>query len=489
MGRHSVSADGRFVLFTAQGAGISEDDKPGDEDAELYRRDALTGETVLISREDGGAGASITPIPDSSLSADGNRAVFYDQPSKRLLVRDVAAQTTTVVNQLPDGTLDPFAGFGSWDISDDGTRVAYASASDLTGTGEATGLDVFVRTLADGTVTLASRGDGDGPDGDADSTQPVLDRSGERVAFSSKATNLGDGDADAQTDLHVRDLAAGRTILVNRSSAGQKGDAPGSSPSISADATRVVFVSSATNLDPAASGANSAVFVRDLAAQTTTLVSRDGPVGPQLEGFSGNASISADGTASPGGRPLTRRRAAPSRRHRPSSGRSTGPSTSRPTDGAAGLLVDSTVIGVAMDADGSCVAFDTDAQNVIAAPLPGDARTAWLRVRGTSCPDPPPGPDRDRRRSARPARSGRHDGAGHQRLAPHPLALRGRPQAHRGVRRQARDLHPLPPLRGRHREAADPAPHPRPPRRESLPSPRPPCASASPARATSAARP
>src|SRR4051794_7833346 len=115
---------------------------------------------------------------------------------------------------------------------------------------------------------------------------------GRYVVFSSDADSLR---ATPFSNVFRRDLTTGETALV---STGPNGPANGSSlnPSVSADGTKVAFVSGATNLVDGVSIIQG-VYVRDLVAGTTELVSRgDGPAGaPANSGF--NHVISGDGTA------------------------------------------------------------------------------------------------------------------------------------------------------------------------------------------------
>src|SRR5204862_4348980 len=68
--------------------------------------------------------------------------------------------------------------------------------------------------------------------------------------FSSGSTNLVAGDANNHWDVFVRDLDANRTVLVSVSSTGMQGDADSYWPSISASARYVAFVSGATTFAP-----------------------------------------------------------------------------------------------------------------------------------------------------------------------------------------------------------------------------------------------
>ena len=72
------------------------------------------------------------------------------------------------------------------------------------------------------------------------------------MAFRSTASNLDPDDDDTTSDVFVRDLQAGTTTLVSRASgvAGAKGNAAANGVAISADGRFVAFDSGASNLHP-----------------------------------------------------------------------------------------------------------------------------------------------------------------------------------------------------------------------------------------------
>lgn len=70
-----------------------------------------------------------------------------------------------------------------------------------------------------GAVELVSRA-ADGTPGDGDSSGACLSQDGAIVAFESTATNLVAGDANGVADIFVRDVAAGATTLVSRGTDG-----------------------------------------------------------------------------------------------------------------------------------------------------------------------------------------------------------------------------------------------------------------------------
>ncbi len=124
-------------------------------------------------------------------------------------------------------------------------------------------------------------------------TVPAVSSNGRYVAFQSRATNFDPTDTDGVYDIYVRDTLAGTTRLVSRATgaAGAKGIANSDHPAISADGRYVAFASISHNLHPGDLDSLSDVFVRDLQANTTTLV----PRADASHNFGTTPSISADG--------------------------------------------------------------------------------------------------------------------------------------------------------------------------------------------------
>jgi Tol biopolymer transport system component len=145
------------------------------------------------------------------------------------------------------------------------------------------GARVLVRETRTGATSVVAA------PGDASASEPSLSADGRRVAFTAR----GAGEQD--TGVFVRDLTLGQTLLVSRGTGAGGAPAFGASehPSISADGRRVAFTSDAWNLTPAKCNPARGIFVRDLAAQTTALIS----VGDGLNRGAGPTKGSSDGSA------------------------------------------------------------------------------------------------------------------------------------------------------------------------------------------------
>ncbi|NUT38206.1 MAG: hypothetical protein HOV79_34590 [Hamadaea sp.] len=124
---------------------------------------------------------------------------------------------------------------------------------------------------------------------------PVMSRNGQHFAVSSWASNLVAGDTNDVPDAFVIDKAANTATRVSVSTAGAQADDATWEVAISDDGRYVAFVSGATNLVTGDTNEATDVFVRDTVAATTTRVSV-GPGGEQADNWSYGISMSADGT-------------------------------------------------------------------------------------------------------------------------------------------------------------------------------------------------
>ena len=132
--------------------------------------------------------------------------------------------------------------------------------------------DIYVETRSPSesialASTSATTAKGNGP-----SRWPSLSAAGLVVAFDSDATNLSPSDTDSTSDVYVKNLATGAITLASTTAAGVKGNGKSRSPSLSADGTKVAFLSHATNLDPRDTETSPDVYVKNLVTGDLTLV-------------------------------------------------------------------------------------------------------------------------------------------------------------------------------------------------------------------------
>ncbi|HSH93752.1 MAG TPA: hypothetical protein VK968_06375, partial [Roseimicrobium sp.] len=228
----AISGDSRFVVFTSSATNLVSGDTNGKTD--VFLRDRTLGTTKLISRPATGQsnGNSYSPT-----------------------------------------------------ISGDGRTVAFVSeATNLSGE-DLPGADIFVYGTWSGVMKQVTSGN-------AASYHPCLSREGRIVAFTSEASNLVFDDINDLSDVFAYDRLTNATQCVSIAPGGASG--PSRRPSISGD--KIVFESEATNLVVGDGNDYQDIYLRDLAAQTTTRVSVWGASSLELDGWSYNGVISGDGS-------------------------------------------------------------------------------------------------------------------------------------------------------------------------------------------------
>lgn len=279
----NISGDGRFVTFFSEAPNLAAGDTNFSFDVFVY--DRLTEETRRISVAPDGSEANGTSI-EPSISSDGRFVTYMSNASnlvagdtnnfRDVFVYDRVSGETTRASVASDGTQSNASiGFsGNPKVSNTGRYVSFESDASNLVPGDTNGmLDVFVRDRLTNTTTRVSVSS-NGTQANGESLAQALSADGRYLTFYSFASNLVPGDTNGLPDIFVYDQ---RTGLITRASLADDGSesngASGELSTISADGQHVAFASTATNLT--ASDVNGAmdVFVRDMRAGTTTLVS------------------------------------------------------------------------------------------------------------------------------------------------------------------------------------------------------------------------
>ena len=263
----ALSADGRWVAFESALGNLNFAKRYGR--MEILARDLRSGRTIQVSHP---------PDPEISRSAynptisgDGRLIAYeaYDRPDEpgggtRVVVRDLRSGREQAV-PAPAGMA---AELYEPRLSAAGRQLAFSALAPRAG-GRS---EVFVRDLRSGRSRRVS-----GPGEEA--WEPTLSARGTVVAY----TAAGPG---GESHVVVRDLKRGRVATI----ASPAGSGLAFEPSLSAAGRRVAFVARPGGTR------QTQVFVRDLRARTTQLVSRaDGPDGPPGMGSASHPAISGDG--------------------------------------------------------------------------------------------------------------------------------------------------------------------------------------------------
>ncbi len=250
----SLSGDGTRVAFTSSATNLHPKDK--DAAADIYVKDLVTGEVWLASSTKAGKKADGQHgRPD--ISGNGARVAFHTTATN-LNAKDKDFKNDVYVKDLASGNVILASASSSGkkgdmdsrnpSISDTGLKVAFDSFSNNLTSTSTFGLgQVYVKTLSSGAIKLVSLSAG-GAVANSSSNVPSISGDGAKVAFHSGATNLSSGDSDNKIDVYVKTVSSGAVSLVSRTKSGKKGNGNSYPSFISNDGSRVVFLSSSSNL-------------------------------------------------------------------------------------------------------------------------------------------------------------------------------------------------------------------------------------------------
>ena len=297
----SLSADGTKIGFSSIADNLHPEDIDGFRD--VYVRDMGTGTLTLVSTSETGTKANANSYP-SILSADGTKVAFFSSASNLhpddpdgigdVFVKDLISGSLTLVSTSQTGAKGSAESYVT-SLSSDGTKVGFHSyASNLDPNDTDARVDVYVKDVATGTLTLASTTE-TGVKSNGFSDHAIVSADGTAVGFFSNSTNLDVADTDGVGDVYVKDLVTGTLTLASTSAAGSKGSNFSFLSSLSSDGTKVGFDSQAGNLHPNDTDSNMDVYVKDLVTGDLTLASISA-TGTKSAGQSSQASLSADGT-------------------------------------------------------------------------------------------------------------------------------------------------------------------------------------------------
>ncbi|MBX3169352.1 MAG: PD40 domain-containing protein [Candidatus Eremiobacteraeota bacterium] len=256
-----ISADGDRVSFESLATNLVPVDTNGFED--VFLRIISTNSISLISTDSAGVQGDGDSY-GAEISKDGNFVAFISEATnlvtgdtngfRDVFLKQPATGATTLISVglggVPANNNSGFLGgfSDSVALSSNGRFVVFDSEASNLVAGDTNGFsDIFVRDTMTGTtrrVSVAS----DGTQGNGDSDFPGISGDGRFVVFQSDSTNLDGSDTNGFLDVYVYDTL---NNVCKRVSWGLGFTPPNGrcgSPRISADGSRIVFASQATNL-------------------------------------------------------------------------------------------------------------------------------------------------------------------------------------------------------------------------------------------------
>lgn len=326
-GNPSLSNDGKYVCFTSFAPDVTSDSPDvGTQRKHVYVRNMQTGVTKLVNRSSGQFGLKANQdCSNAVISGDGRYVVFdtiannldgadpggvdndgfsdiyrreWNDPA--LLFPTILISKSSLALTDAKGTNDST----NPSISEDGNFIAFVSAAtnlvpdaSVFGPDNAATLDVFRRDVLNNAtvrVSVADPSSATFPHPDGPSFVPAISSNGRFVVFMSNAANLVPEDDGSTNDIFIRDMDASSTVIVSVHTSGAQAGNGCNFPQISGDGNLVAWQSPSPSLINGDANGVEDIFIRNKTSKTTDRVSV-ATYGGELNGKSLRPNISRDG--------------------------------------------------------------------------------------------------------------------------------------------------------------------------------------------------
>ncbi|GAA4004577.1 cadherin domain-containing protein [Sphingomonas humi] len=293
-----ISYDGSKVFFTSDASNLVAGDTNAR--ADVFIKDLATGAVTRLSTTAAGLqGNGLTFL--NAISADAKFAILQSLSTNWLTtdvngtgadlwIKNVATGELKLVSANAAGEQgNGFAGIGA--VSADGRYVTFGSSSTNLVPGDTNGAsDAFIKDMQTGAITRITNG---GVELDGLAAPLAISGDGQKVAFVSRAASLGN--TDLKSDLFIFDVASGTITPVRTAAGDEQNGQIDNTPFFTADGSHLFFQSSASNWVAGDTNGATDIFMLDVASGVVSLLSRT------LDGTQGNAdsygvSVSADGS-------------------------------------------------------------------------------------------------------------------------------------------------------------------------------------------------
>ena len=290
--RVQISADGNWVVYHHGSENLDMVNrppagcpKPAQTNTQIYRTNLLNGVTELVSVGSGGCYANDeSSFPD--ISGDGRYVVYMSKATnvvvpdgngaqQDIFLKDMATGATTIVDVTTAGGAATGGSSSRPDISDDASTIVYSSDATNLVPGDNNGQgDCFVTkraNLRDQRLVSLTSG---GQQLNDFSYRCQLTANGSAMVFASFASNAIAGTAMTRGQrIYVRDLGANTTKVVSRRANGTP--ALASRPDISGNGACVVYQTSEAGVVAVDTDTQDDVFMYDMASGKTSILSVD----------------------------------------------------------------------------------------------------------------------------------------------------------------------------------------------------------------------
>lgn len=278
----AISADGKSVAFESYATNLVTIDTNGVRDVFVWNYDRNTVTAVSENRGTEADGQCMEP----TISADGNLIAFSSNASNlapgvdgtstvNVFLRDMRSGAVTLISK--NETTGKGGGGSNPSISEDGSRIAFFNYAPLTKEDKNTLWDIYVW---DGSPKLKriskTTSGGEKNQGDESSSRvvaPSISGNGRYVAFATTATNMAPGDGNGLQDVFVAEVDSGRVVWASSVDGNTAGD--GDSPFGQGEKIAISYDGNLVAFSSKAKNLGGNIVVKNLSTNRITPVSTD----------------------------------------------------------------------------------------------------------------------------------------------------------------------------------------------------------------------
>ena len=299
-----IDATGRYIVFESEATNLTSIATTLNR-SHIYRKDTITGEVILVSRDRAGLVEANNDAFNPSISTNGRYVVFESAANnldgtsffrKQIYLKDLDNDDVTLISLTIEGLPDDGANDASnAKVSDDGRYVLFQSSDFLMSTIHSGGIDqIYLKDMSTGSAQMISR-TATGAAGNAASGNPDMSADGTHIVFESLATNFTA--SNSNNHIYYVDTSSEEYTVeqISVATGGAEADANSNKPSVSDDGSTVVFHTDATNLDVVADkNGTTDVYLHYRPLAFTKLISANPNTGKSGNDASRNAHITGN---------------------------------------------------------------------------------------------------------------------------------------------------------------------------------------------------
>ena len=278
-----ISDNGNIMLFSSAATNLFAGGS-GNSNAEnisLYVKNLTTG--VVTQVDTSATGVHSNGTDSAGLFLHDNNLVGFESDGSNLVAGDTNNATDLFIKNLTTGAITRVSttsagvqangnSSGEGVTTDDNQVFFDSDATNLTAGDTNNTSDIFVKNLTTGAVTAVSANAQGAVSNGLFSDLDWFATDGSKAIFDSDGSNLLKGDTNNATDIFEKDLKTGDVTRLSTTSTGAEANGESNFVALSADGSKMLFTSSASNLVTGDTNNQTDLFMKDLKSGEVTRI-------------------------------------------------------------------------------------------------------------------------------------------------------------------------------------------------------------------------